>query len=112
MKAKNTNWSKNEAEVYLKLFAGSSLNITTKEKMKLFASGMNKNRFRELHTEFSFDNDYECIQKILYNIKKYGYTKPELFSLIQKIKMLFIQNSRYKSSDMIRLLSLKRLILN
>jgi hypothetical protein len=107
----NSNWTKSESELYLKLFIGQS-NISPSREMKdLYASDMKFESFRRICKEFSKDNDFQCLTKLLSIFNTINYSELELKSTILKIKRFLKSIQGCKQMDNARLMMVNRLVL-
>ena len=109
MNAIHTNWTKSEAELYLKLYTSQADPVSARVHRKLFAPEMDKASYRRVYYEFSKDNDYLCLQKICHNIKKFAYSDHELTGLLAKTQLLFDANRNAKITNRIRMRAMQRL---
>lgn len=84
-----TNWTKKEFKAYVLLYAANANFFETEEEKEIILSSVDPFLYKEIHKELDRDNDYQSIQKILYNIEKYSYSKESLHLLIKDIELVF-----------------------
>jgi len=105
-----TNWSRPEFKAYLLSYAANANYFESDEEKKVILSYVSEAEYFKIHKELDQDNDYQSIQKILYNIDKYNYSKDELQTLISDIKNLFDSDGDFDILEDNMLHALKRLI--
>ena len=69
---------------------------------------MSKSQYNKIHKELDKDNDYHSIQKILYNLEKFDYSKNDLNKLVADIKALFAADGEVDLSESNMLLGLQK----
>ena len=112
MREINTNWSKTEFKVYLMLYAAHANFFESEEERELIQSSVSRDTYRTIHREFEGDNDYQSIEKILFNIEKFKYEKEDLEGLLADIQLLFNADGRVDTLEANMLWALKHLIRN
>lgn len=85
----NTNWTKEEFKAYLLMHAAEADYIKTEEERAFIRTLVTNESYSKVHKELQGDNDYQRIQKILYNLEKFNYSKNDLQLLVNDIKRLF-----------------------
>ena len=84
-----TNWTKKEFKAYVLLYAANANFFETEDEKEIILSLVDPLLYKEIHRELDRDNDYQSIQKILYNMEKYNYSKESLHHLIEDIELVF-----------------------
>ncbi len=85
----NTNWTKEEFKAYLLMHAAEADYIKTEEERAFIRTLVTNESYSKVHKELQGDNDYQRIQKILFNLEKFDYSKSDVQSLVKDIKRLF-----------------------
>ena len=102
-----TNWSRKEFKLYLLLYC-SHANLEEKdEEIELIKSKVDTDTYGKIHKELEKDNDYQSIQKIMYNLDKFNYTVEEKHKLLEDIKDVFYSDGEFDLMEQNLLLSLK-----
>ncbi len=110
MTAFKTDWTRKEFKAYLLLYASETDQVITEEEKELILENISKGDFEKIREELAHDNDYQSIQKILYNIEKYNYSKEDISGLLRDIKNLFLSDGHFDTVEKNMLLALKRLL--
>jgi hypothetical protein len=84
-----TDWTKEEFKAYLLLYAAKANFFEDELEREMISSMVNPSTFKRIHREINHDNDYQSIQKILFNVKKYEYSPENIEQLIRDIKKVF-----------------------
>lgn len=92
MHHQETNWTKEEFKAYLLLYAARSNYFESEEERDIILSLVSPESYKHIHREIEHDNDYQSIQKILDNIRKFGYSKEDVHRLVSDIQQLFLAN--------------------
>ena len=85
----NTNWTKEEFKAYLLMHAAEADYVKTEEERALIRTIVTNESYSKISKELQCDNDYQRIQKILFNLEKFKYSKNDLEVLVKDIKHLF-----------------------
>jgi len=85
----NINWTKEEFETYVLLYAAQSNYIETESESKYILSKVNKEIYNSIHTEIVHDNDYQAMEKIKTYLTENKYTQIEKEALLKNIKNVF-----------------------
>ena len=85
-----TNWTREEFKAYLLSYAAQSNYFESEEEEEVIRSVVADDAYKQVHRELAKDNDYQSIQKILYNVEKYNYSKEEIHELVNDIQKLFL----------------------
>lgn len=102
-----TNWTRKEFKLYLLLYC-SHANLEEKnEEIELIKAKVDTDTYGKIHKEFEKDNDYQSIQKIIYNLAKFNYTEEEKHKLLEDIKDVFYSDGEFDLMEQNLLLSLK-----
>ena len=105
-----TDWTKAEFKAYLLSYAANANYFESEEEKEMILDMVSADTYKRVHRELAKDNDYQSIQKILYNIDKYNYSKDELEHLVSDVKGLFNADGEYDVLESNMLLALKKLI--
>lgn len=105
-----TDWTRQEFKAYLLLYAANANYFETEEEKERILSMVDNETYKRIHRELDHDNDYQSIQKILYNIKKFNYSKEYLDVLIGDIQAVFDANGEHDLLEDNMLLALKKLL--
>lgn len=89
------NWTKEEFRAYLFIFCAHADFVEAKEEVDMIKSTISEEVFNRIHREFEKDNDYQQIQKITVNFKKFYSTQEQLDSLFEEIKALMLSDGEY-----------------
>ena len=89
------NWTKEEFRAYLFIYCAHADFVETKEEVDMIKSTISEKIFWEIHNEFNQDNDYQQIQKITLNFKKFYSTQEQLDGLFDEIKALMLSDGEY-----------------
>lgn len=104
-----TDWTREEFKAYFLLYAANADQIETQEEKDFILSKVDAQVYNRIHQEFDEDNDYQCIQKLLYTAKKYNYSKDDLEILLDDIKKLFLSDGDFTNYERNLLVTLKML---
>ena len=110
METITTEWTRAEFKAYLLSYAASANYFESEEEKEMIQSIVSDDVYKKIHRELARDNDYQSIQKILYNIKKFEYSKDELHHLVDDITKLFNADGEFDLLEDNMLHALKRLI--
>ncbi len=110
MKTIETNWSEDEFKAYILLYAANCGHIEGVDEKAYILSKVNKDVYQKIHRELDKDNDYQSIQKIISNIKKFNYSKNELQKITTEIKELFLADDTFESIEQEIYMMLKKII--
>lgn len=105
-----TDWTKQEFKAYLLSYCAKSNFFESEDEKKEILHLVSNETYDKVHKELGRDNDYQSIQKILYNLKKFDYTKDQLDRLIEDVQHLFMSDGTVDLLETNMLSSLKRLI--
>jgi regulator of sirC expression with transglutaminase-like and TPR domain len=105
-----TDWTRQEFKAYLLTYAAKANYFESEEETELILSLVSNDAYKRIHKEFDKDNDYQSIQKILYNIEKFNYSKDELHVLIEDIQKFFMADGEVDLLESNMMMSLKRLL--
>ena len=105
-----TNWTKKEFKAYVLLYAANANFFETEEEKEIILSLVDPLLYKEIHRELDRDNDYQSIQKILYNMEKYNYSKESLHRLIEDIELVFDADRHHDVLEDNFLIGLKKLL--
>ncbi|MCR9174112.1 MAG: hypothetical protein NXI10_16550 [bacterium] len=105
-----TNWTRKEFKAYLMMYAANANFFESEEEKELIHQIVSDATYKEIHREFDGDNDYQSIQKILYNIDKFDYSKKDLSKLMADIQRVFNADGKVDTLERNMLLALKHLV--
>lgn len=103
-------WTKDELIAYVLLYAAHSDLVESNHERNMIAGRVDPQTFQNIHDEFSNDNDFQSIQKILASIEKYNYSKTEIEQMLVDIKVLFYADGDFNIREHAMLLVLKRIL--
>lgn len=105
-----TTWTKVEFQAYVLLYVAQS-DYTIKEREKaLILNKVDKQAYQKIIEELNCDNDYQCIQKILFNLKKHQYSEADIDTLFADIKAIFLADEDFSTLEKNLFLGLKRVL--
>lgn len=111
MNETKTNWTRPEFKAYLMLYAANANFFESKDETDLVHKIVSDDDYKMIHRELEKDNDYQSIQKILYNVDKFNYSKDELNQLVADIKTLFDADGEFDLQEENMLRALKKLVI-
>ncbi len=85
----STDWTREEFKAYLLMHAAEADYVRTEEERAVIRTLVTNESYSKIHRELQNDNDYQRIQKILFNLEKFHYSKNDLKVLVKDIKRLF-----------------------
>jgi hypothetical protein len=108
---KNLDWSKQEFEAYVLLYAAHCNHFETKEEENYILSRVDAKTFHRIHTEVIVDSDEENLNKIQQYLSENKYSYQEKEALLRDIKNVFFADG---SVDVIekKVFSILKKILN
>jgi len=106
----STDWSKEEFIAYLLLYAARAHYLETSQEKEIIHSKLIQESYKKIFRELEKDNDFQSLEKILSNVKKYNYTKSNVDLLIREIKMLFLMDGDCSAMERSMFVGLKRLL--
>lgn len=109
MENMTTDWTKAEFKAYLLSYAARSNFFESEEEKESILSYVNQDQYKRIHKELDHDNDYQSIQKILFNLEKFNYTKEDLNTLMKEIKSFLKSDGGIDTEEDGLLIGLKRL---
>ncbi len=110
MKTTITNWTQDEFKAYVLLYAANCGHIEGEVEKEYILSKIDPSIYKKIHKELDKDNDYQSIQKILANSKKFNYSKNELKQLSSEIKELFLADEKFESIEQEVFMMLKKIL--
>lgn len=105
-----TNWTRPEFKAYLLSYCAQANFFECEEEREEIMKVVSVEQYRSVHKELAKDNDYQSIQKILYNIDKFHYSQVELNRLIEDVQHLFMADGEIDLLESNMMHGLKRLI--
>ncbi len=109
MKSFETNWTKEELNIYVLIYCAIADFVETKEEIDFIQSKVEASVYEKMKKEFEGDNDFESIQKIQNALKRHGYSESENEALVQEIKALFLADGQYGILERNLLLGMNRI---
>ena len=110
MNEAQTNWTRPEFKAYLMLYAANANFFESEDELEIIHKIVSNKEYKSIHKELEKDNDYQSIQKILFNVEKFNYSKNELDELVSDINSLFNADGEFDILESNMLLALKKLI--
>lgn len=104
------NWTKDELIAYTLLYAAHSDFNENNHERNVIISKVDMQTFQKIHDEFSKDNDYQSIQKILASVEQHNYSKSGIEQMLADIKGLFFSDGNFDIREHSMLLFLKRIL--
>lgn len=105
-----TNWTRQEFKTYLLLYCAQADFEESEDEIDAIKEQIGEKTFKSIHKELDHDNDYQSIQKIQYNLKKFNYSSEEKDKLIEDIKNLFFVDGEFNILEKNLLLNLKHIM--
>ena len=105
-----TDWTRQEFKAYLLSYAAHSNYFESEEEAEMIHEVVSDAAYKKVHRELEKDNDYQSLQKILYNLEKFNYTKDEIHVLVEDIQKLFLADGEIDLLESNFFSALKRLI--
>jgi len=90
-----TEWRKDEFEAYLLFYCANADFVETEEEKKFIHDRVSENVYSKIHLEFTKDNDYQRIQKIIHSAERLELTKAEIEILFKEIEAIFKTDGHY-----------------
>ena len=110
MKEITTEWTRPEFKAYLMMYAANANYFESEDELEIIHKFVSNDAYKLIHREFEKDNDYQSIQKIIFNLEKFEYSKDELNELVDDIKALFNADGEFDLLESNMLLALKKLL--
>ncbi|PQJ72889.1 hypothetical protein [Polaribacter butkevichii] len=85
----DNNWTKEEFQTYVLLYAAQSNYIETESESNYILSKVNETLFNRIHTEIVHDNDFQAMEKIKSYLKENEYSTKDKEQLLKDIKNVF-----------------------
>lgn len=105
-----TNWTREEFKAYLLSYAAKSNFFESEEERDFILEATSGDVYKKIHRELEKDNDYQSLQKILYNLEKFQYSKDEIHRLVEDVQRLFLSNGEIDLLENNFFHALKRLL--
>ncbi len=106
-----TNWNKKELHTYLFIYCMNADFIEKSDELALIKNKIDDATYVKMHTEYEKDNDFESIQKIQSAFSEHKYSKEQMLTIFNEIKLLFLSDGSYNILERNLMLGLKRLLL-
>lgn len=110
MKNTETNWTKEEFIAYLLLYAAQANYIDTEEEKEIISKKISYDFYKKIHKELEKDNDFQSLEKILANVKKFDYTSKNIDLLLKEIEILYLSDGICDPTEKSMFMGLKRLL--
>lgn len=85
----DNNWTKEEFQTYVLLYAAQSNYIETESESNYILSKVNETLFNRIHTEIVHDNDFQAMEKIKEYLSDNEYSLKDKENLLKDIKNVF-----------------------
>lgn len=105
-----TDWTKQEFKAYLLSYCAKANFFESEDEKEEILNLVSNETYKKVHKELGKDNDYQSLQKILYNLEKFDYSKSDLNKLIEDVQHLFMADGTIDLLETNMLSSLRRLI--
>jgi hypothetical protein len=105
-----TDWTRQEFKAYLLSYAAHSNYFEAEEETEMILETVSHDQYKKIHRELAKDNDYQSLQKILFNLDKFNYSKEEIHILVEDIQKLFLSDGQIDLLESNFFRALKRLI--
>lgn len=105
-----TNWNKKELEAFLLFYCANADFVETEEEKKLIHNKVSDEVYIKMHLEFTKDNDYQRIQKIIDSAERLQLSKEEINTLYSEIEELFYSDGNYDMLEKELYIGLKRVL--
>lgn len=105
-----TNWTRQEFKAYLLSYAAKANFFESDDERDFILETTSGEIYKKIHKELEKDNDYQSLQKILYNLEKFNYSKDEIHLLVEDVQRLFLANGEIDLLENNFFHALKRLI--
>jgi hypothetical protein len=105
-----TDWTRQEFKAYLLSYAAKSNFFESEEERDFILKATSGEAYTKIHKELEKDNDYQSLQKILYNLEKFKYSKEEIHQLVEDVQGLFLANGEIDLLENNFFHALKRLL--
>lgn len=109
MTTQNTEWTFEEFRAYLLLFCAYTNYTETDEERMLIRKFTDAESFERIYEEFSRDNDYQSIQKILGTVDRLDLDRENIDELLKQAVQLFNADGVYDILERNMFRNLKRL---
>lgn len=95
----NINWTKEEFETYVLLFAAHCNQIETKEEVNYILSRVGENVYNKVHTEIVISSERENEQRIIDYLRVNSYSKDQKRALLNEVKEVFFADGTVDQSE-------------
>jgi len=109
MDTTETNWSQNEFKTYLFLYAANADYIVTETEEDIIKELVDIKHYHKLYAELKNDSDFQSIQKVIFNLKKFNYSKDDIENLLLELKELFLSDGKFNHLEKIMLKNLEKI---
>ncbi len=104
-----TNWTQEELKAYLYIYAMSADLKESKEEIKFIKKYISDKTFDKMYNEFTSDNDYQAIEKIINTIEDLKYTEDEVRYILDEMKNIFETDKKFSIMERNLTSGLKRI---
>ena len=105
-----TDWTRAEFKAYLLSYVAQANYFESDEEKEVILSIVSNDAYKRIHRELAKDNDYQSIQKILFNVEKFNYSKDDIHVLIEDIQKLFLADGEIDLLESNFLMALRRIL--
>lgn len=95
MKNSQTNWTKEELEIYILLLCSKADSSISEEELSFIKSKVDIKSFEKIYKEFSEDSEEEAIEKIDDNVQQHHYSPREILSIRANMKSVFFTDNEF-----------------
>lgn len=99
MKNESKYWSKEELKIYILLLCAKADSIETVVEIDIIKSKIDTETFDRLYSEFSCDDEDDCLDKIQFAIAKHEYSIKELKGLRSEIREIFLSDKKFDQKE-------------
>ena len=99
MTVENTQWTKEELQVYILLLCANADNDETEKERDMIQSKVSVETFEKMYEEFSSDSEKKRLKKIDRNIHQHTYTNMELIDFRREIYKIFFSDCDFKMME-------------
>lgn len=105
-----SEWTYQEFQAFLLLYAAhSDLKISEEEK-SLISSRVDKEKDKDVYKEFGRQNDFERLQTIMSFREKYFNTEADQDKLLNDLQELFMADNKFQATEQAAFWGLKKII--
>ena len=99
MAAENTQWTKEELQIYILLLCANADDDETEKERGMIQSKVSTGTFDKMYKEFSNDSEEKRLKKIDQNIHQHTYTNMELIDFRREVYEIFFSDCDFKMME-------------